>query len=113
MKTIMIKKMLTTFTWVTIACCSLSIGIAKAATVDVLVLYDTHTKNYFNGDPNTAMINWVNQINAIYSTSQVDIQLRLVGVRPHEETGADMSAVLGNLRVDSEACCAINWEPPL
>ncbi|MDO8342685.1 MAG: carbohydrate-binding protein [Cellvibrio sp.] len=102
MKIITLKKMLTTFTHMSIACCALSMDIAKAATVDVLVLYDTYTKNYFSGDPNTAMINWINQINAIYRTSQVDIQLRLVGVRQHEEAGADMHVVLGDLRVDSE-----------
>lgn len=103
MKIITIKKMIATLARVSIACAALSMGIAKAATVDLLVIYDSYTKNYFSGDPNTAMINWVNQINAAYAASQVDVQLRLVGVRQHEETGADMSAVLGNLRVDSEA----------
>lgn len=103
MKLITIKTMLTTFIQVGIACCTLSMGIAKAATVDVLVLYDTYSKNYFSGDPHTAMSNWINQINAMYRNSQVDIQLRLVGVRLHEVTGADDGAVLNNLTVSSEA----------
>lgn len=75
----------------------------NAATVDLLVLYDTYTKNYFGGDPQTAMNSWVNQMNAAYTDSQIDVQLRLVGVRPMEQTGADMGAVLGNLRVNSAA----------
>ena len=103
MKTITIKKMLSALTKICAICCSLSVGIANAATVDVLVLYDTYTKNYFNGDPNTAMINWISQLNAAYRASQVDIQLRLVGVRAHEEAGADMGAVLSNLRLDTTA----------
>jgi hypothetical protein len=76
--------------------------VANAATVDLLVLYDTYSKNYFGGDPQTAMINWVNQMNAAYRDSQVDIQLRLVGVRQNEQPGADMGAVLGNLRVNND-----------
>lgn len=75
----------------------------QAATVDLLVLYDNFTKNYFGGDPQTAMNNWVNQINAAYADSQIDVQLRLVGVREMEQTGADMGAVLGNLRVNNAA----------
>ncbi|QEY14793.1 peptidase [Cellvibrio sp. KY-GH-1] len=75
----------------------------NAATVDLLVLYDTYTKNYFGGDPQTAMNSWVNQMNAAYTDSQIDVQLRLVGVRPMEQTGADMGTVLGNLRVNSAA----------
>lgn len=75
----------------------------QAATVDLLVLYDNYTRNYFGGDPQTAMNSWVNQMNAAYADSQIDVQLRLVGVRPMEQAGADMGAVLGNLRVNSAA----------
>lgn len=78
-------------------------SIASAATVDLLVLYDNYSSNYFGGNPQTAMNGWVNDMNAALANSQVDIQLRLVGVRHHEESGADMGAVLGNLRVDSSA----------
>lgn len=76
---------------------------AQAATVDLLVLYDNFSKNYFGGDPQTAMNSWVNQMNAAYADSQIDVQLRLVGVREMEQAGADMSAVLGNLRVNAAA----------
>lgn len=85
------------------ATCALSANVAQAATVDLLILYDTYSKNYFGGDPQTAMSSWVNQMNAAYRDSQVDIQLRLVGVRPNEQTGADMGAVLGELRVNNAA----------
>lgn len=74
-----------------------------AATVDLLVLYDDYSKNYFGGDPQTAMSSWVNQMNAAYADSQIDVQLRLVGVRQMEQAGADMGAVLGNLRLNSAA----------
>lgn len=85
-----------------IASCALT-TTAQAATVDLLILYDNFTKNYFGGDPQTAMNNWVNQINAAYIDSQIDVQLRLVGVREMEQAGADMGAVLGNLRVNNAA----------
>ncbi len=78
-------------------------GSARAATVDLLVLYDAHSNTYFNGDVQTAMLGWVNQMNTAYKDSQVDIQLRLVGTRLHEQTGANMSEVLSNLRVDATA----------
>lgn len=78
-------------------------SVAQAATVDLLVLYDNYTKNYFGGDPQTAMNSWVNQMNAAYADSQIDVQLRLVGVREMEQAGADMGAVLGNLRVNNAA----------
>lgn len=78
-------------------------SVANAATVDLLVLYDNYSKNYFGGNPQTAMNGWVNDMNAALANSQVDIKFRLVGVRHHEEDGGDMGAVLGNLRVDSNA----------
>lgn len=82
--------------------CALA-STAQAATVDLLVLYDNFSKNYFGGDPQTAMNSWVNQMNAAYADSQIDVQLRLVGVREMEQAGADMGAVLGNLRLNSAA----------
>lgn len=85
-----------------VVCAGIS-SLATAATVDLLVLYDNYSSNYFGGNPQTAMNSWVNQMNSAYQNSQIDVQLRLVGVRHHEEAGADMSAVLGNLRVDSNA----------
>lgn len=76
---------------------------AFAATVDLLVLYDTHSANYFNQQVETAMQNWVAQTNNIYKDSNIDIQLRLVGAVPHEQAGASMDAVLTSLRVDTTA----------
>ncbi|MBB5211290.1 carbohydrate-binding protein [Microbulbifer hydrolyticus] len=80
------------------ACLATAAGSTQAATVDLLVLYDQYSSNYFSGDPQTAMANWVNQMNAAYADSQIDLQLRLVGVRHNEEVGADQGAVLNNLR---------------
>lgn len=76
---------------------------AFAATVDLLVLYDTHSANYFNQQVETAMQNWVAQTNNIYKDSNIDIQLRLVGAVPHEQSGATMDAVLTSLRVNTTA----------
>jgi peptidyl-Asp metalloendopeptidase len=73
-------------------------SLTQAATVDLLVLYDDYSANYYSGDPETAMKSWVTQINAAYRDSQVDIQLRLVGVRLNNDGGATMSNVLGNIR---------------
>ncbi|VUD68113.1 hypothetical protein TDB9533_03993 [Thalassocella blandensis] len=77
--------------------------LASAATVDLLILYDNYSSNYFGGNPQTAMNGWVNDMNAALANSQVDIKFRLVGVRHHEEDGADMGAVLGNLKDDAAA----------
>ncbi|RYY74825.1 MAG: peptidase [Gammaproteobacteria bacterium] len=74
-----------------------------AAEVDLLVLYDSHTSSYFNQQVETAMQNWVTQINNVYVDSQIDLKLRLVGVVAHEEDGSDMEGVLDNLRQDSAA----------
>lgn len=76
---------------------------AQAATVDLLVLYDAHSASYFNGQVETAMQNWVAQINNAYRDSNVDIQLRLAGAVAHEQAGADMEAVLTGLRANSTA----------
>src|SRR5690606_26532031 len=40
---------------------------------------------------------------AAYADSQIDVQLRLVGVRPMEQVGNDMGAVLNNLRLNNSA----------
>ena len=76
---------------------------AYAAEVDLLVLYDSHTATYFNQQVETAMQNWVAQINNAYADSQIDLKLRLVGAVAHEEDGSDMEGVLDNLRQDSTA----------
>lgn len=97
-----LKKSAGKFLLVGLTSCAFT-NVAQAATVDLLVLYDNYTKNYFGGDPQTAMNSWVNQMNAAYADSQIDVQLRLVGVREMEQAGADMGAVLGNLRVNNAA----------
>lgn len=76
---------------------------SSAAEVDLLVLYDNHSATYFNQQVDTAMQNWVAQINNVYKDSNIDIQLRLVGAVAHEQAGADMSAVLASLRQDATA----------
>lgn len=76
------------------------VSSAMAAPVDLLVVYDDHSNQYFNGQVETAMRNWVAQVNGIYQNSQVDLQLRLVGVMPRNIAGNSMGEVLGNVRVD-------------
>ncbi|GAA3953156.1 zinc-dependent metalloprotease family protein [Allohahella marinimesophila] len=66
----------------------------QAATVDLLVLFDSDTSEYFNGSPNTGIRNLVDQVNTIYRNSDVDIQLRLVGTLLNNAPGSDMAAVL-------------------
>lgn len=78
-------------------------GKATAATVDLLVLYDNYSANYFGGDPQTAMNNWVGQMNAALADSQIDVQLRLVGVRLNQQGGANQGEVLNNLRLNQNA----------
>jgi hypothetical protein len=73
-------------------------SLSHAVTVDLLVLYDDHSANYFGGDPQTAMINWVNQMNVAYADSQIDVQLRLVGVRRNQQAGSNMTDVLHAVR---------------
>ncbi len=76
---------------------------ARAATVDLLVLYDQHSKNYFNNNVATAMQSWATQINNAYSASRIDIQLRIVGVVENSIGGDTMDQVLGNLRLQQRA----------
>lgn len=78
-------------------------AVARAATVDLLVLYDQHSKNYFNNNVATAMQSWANQINTAFSASRIDIQLRVVGVVENAIGGDNMDQVLGNLRVQQRA----------
>ncbi|MCW7536909.1 RICIN domain-containing protein [Aquabacterium sp. A7-Y] len=76
-------------------------GAAQAVTLDLLVLYDSHTANHFKGQPQTAIRSWVEQVNTIYANSQVDVQLRLVGTQQHDAPGSDMGDVLSQLRRNS------------
>lgn len=77
-----------------------SVQSAQAVTVDLLVTYDDATNRHFNGQVDTAMRSWVDQINGIYRNSQIDVQLRLAGTMYYNIGGADMGQVLGSIRVD-------------
>lgn len=85
------------------AACTLLTATARAATVDLLVLYDEVSSTRLGGDPQTAMIGWVNDMNSALAGSKVDIQLRLVGVRAHEEVGDAQGTVLSNVRKNAAA----------
>lgn len=80
---------------------ALALGISslsQAATVDLLVLYDTHSHNRFGGQAPAAIQGWVNQANGMYRDSGVDIQLRLVAALHHDAGGNSMGEVLNNIR---------------
>ncbi len=72
----------------------------SAANVDLLVVFDDHSRNHFNGQVAAAMRNWVAQTNQIYKNTGIDINLRLAGTMHHNTAGADMGQVLGNIRVN-------------
>ncbi len=101
MKLESMKKVIFKLTWLCATVCAMNINVVRAVPVDLLVLYDTYSNNYFSNDPQTAMVSWVNQMNAAYKDSQVDIQLRLVGVRPNQEVGTNMTEVITNLLHDN------------
>lgn len=79
---------------------SLTSHNALAADVDLLVVYDDHTGNYFGWQVDAAMQNWVAQTNQIYRNTGVQINLRLAGTMHYNIAGADMGEVLGKIRVD-------------
>ena len=88
---------------VSAACASgmLLSAVANAATVDVLVAYDSAGKTKLGGEPAVAMQSWVSQINTYYANSQIDIKLRLAGTYYHEESSSDMSTMLRNIQGNS------------
>lgn len=86
----------------TLALTALAVPVTShAVTVDLMVVYDTYSKQVFNNQPATAIRSWIDQINAAMQNSKVDVQVRLVGTVEHDVAGASMGDVLGNLRVDS------------
>ncbi len=104
MKTTLIGKIKRSIIVAVLATCASISNFAQAqTTLDLLILYDNYTANYFGGNPQGAMQNWVNTINAAYSASQVDVRLRLVGVRHMEQNGSNMTDVLHNLRSNNAA----------
>ena len=88
-------KSIKTFALAAVAVASFAAPRAYAATVDLLVLYDGYSNDYFSGDVNTAMNGWVTTMNNAYRDSNVDIQLRLVGVKRYDYASSSMDAVLG------------------
>jgi len=81
----------------------LATSFCQAETVDILVLYDDYSKNKLGGDPETAMIGWINDMNSGLRNSQVDMQFRLVGVRHHEPSGDESKAVLNSITYGSRS----------
>lgn len=73
-----------------------SLNNANAVQVDVLIVYDTATNNYFNGSPNTMLYNMVEQANSYYDASNVDVQLNVVGTQLFNSNLSD--DFLGDLR---------------
>lgn len=78
-----------------------TVNTVHAATVDVLIVYDTYTQNYFRNGQDAAIRSWVNQVNTMYKNSNVDVQLRLVGTLKRDIPGTTMQQVLPRLRTDS------------
>ena len=74
---------------------------AQAATLDVLVVYDSGAKSQLGGEPSTVARSWVNQINSYYANSKVDIKLNLVGTQYHSESGSNVTQLITNLQQDS------------
>ena len=72
-----------------------------AAQIDILFLYDDHTKTRFSGNPKTALTNWVDQTNEFYKASKVDLSLRIVDVVHFNVAGSKMADVLANAQKDS------------
>lgn len=83
-------------------------GQARAERVDLLVVYDSYTQSYFRNQPDTAIRNWVAQVNTMYQNSQIDLQLRLVGTLKRDIAGTTMEQVLPRLRTDSTVAAKRN-----
>ena len=73
---------------------------AHAVTVDVLFLYDDYTNDYYNGSVATAAQSLVDQANGMYKASDVDIQLRAVGVLNYNISSTSMDVVLESYMTD-------------
>ncbi|WP_150304656.1 RICIN domain-containing protein [Pseudomonas saliphila] len=67
---------------------------AHAAQIDLLVLYDDYSASRMQGEPAVVMQAWQDQINTMYRNSQVDLQLRIVGVERNDFASGDMSQAL-------------------
>ncbi|QIB49811.1 RICIN domain-containing protein [Pseudomonas sp. OIL-1] len=70
---------------------------AHAAQIDLLVLYDDYSASRMQGEPAVVLKSWQDQINTMYRNSQVDLQLRIVGVERNDFASSDMSQALVNV----------------
>ncbi len=82
----------------------------NAKRIDVLVVYDTFAFNRFSQDVQTLLISWEEQINTFYSSSNIDIQMRIVGIRHRQWSTTDSSEVLNRLTDDNKVK---NWRNEL
>ena len=73
-------------------------SIAQAVTVDVAVVYDDATRDYYEGSPSTAIIAMVDQTNTFLANSLVDIQLNLVAIK-NISIGSDLASFKDNAEV--------------
>ena len=79
-----------------------------AEQVDLLLLYDGFTENRYNGSPIAAMTAWVDNANAAYADSQVDIQLNLVGLELFNPTSTGIADKLTEIRTSAEVASLRN-----
>lgn len=70
---------------------------AQAVEVDVAIVYDNATRDYYNGSPSTAILAMVDQANTYLANSLVDIQLNLVATE-----NLDIDPDLGGFRNNSQ-----------
>ena len=70
--------------------------------LDLLLLYDDFTENRYDGAPIAAMTAWVDNANAAYAASQVDIQLNLVGLELYNPSVSGIADKLTDIRTSSE-----------
>ena len=70
--------------------------------LDLLLLYDDFTENRYDGAPIAAMTAWVDNANAAYAASQVDIQLNLVGLELYNPSASGIADKLTDIRTSSE-----------
>jgi len=73
---------------------------AHAVEVDVAVVYDDDTKDYYEGSTSTAIIAMVDQANTYLANSNVDIQLNLVATQNINVDG-DLSTFRKNAEVSA------------
>lgn len=77
---------------------TVALPVQAKSVVDVMVLYDDRAWDYFRGNPETTLNNWIIEGNRIYENSGVDIELRLVHHQRWEPgTGGNQRSALDRL----------------